>query len=56
MTRATFLEDEEALELVERTWIDENEAGFAELSVRGDLAGLHMRRIIAKRAAAEALA
>lgn len=56
MTRAVFLEDEEALELVERTWVDEDEAGYEELSVRGDLAGLHMRRIIAKRAAAEALA
>ena len=54
MTRATFLEDEEALELVERTWVEEDVAGYAELSVRGDLAGLHMRRIIADRARREA--
>lgn len=53
-TRKTFLEDEEALELVERTWTGEDVAGFKELSVRGDLAGLHMRRIIARRAAEEA--
>jgi vanillate O-demethylase monooxygenase subunit len=53
MTRATFLEDEEALELVERTWTDEAIDDFEELSVRGDLAGLHMRRLIAARAAAE---
>lgn len=54
MTRATFLEDETALELVERSWIDEDRAGYEEYSVRGDLAGLHMRRIISRRAAAEA--
>lgn len=54
MTRATFIEDEEALELVERTWIEEDEAGYRETSVRGDTAGLRMRRIIANRAAAEA--
>jgi vanillate O-demethylase monooxygenase subunit len=53
LTRATFMEDEEALELVERTWIDEDSSGYAELSVKGDLAGLHMRRIILNRALAE---
>lgn len=52
-TRATFLQDEEALELVERTWVDEDDAGYEERSVRGDIASLHMRRIIAMRAAAE---
>lgn len=53
MTRSTFTEDEFALELVERTWTDELLGDFEETSVRGDLAGLHMRRIIAARAAAE---
>jgi phenylpropionate dioxygenase-like ring-hydroxylating dioxygenase large terminal subunit len=53
MTLSTFMEDEVALELVERTWIDEDLDNFEEASVRGDLAGLHMRRIIAARAHSE---
>lgn len=53
-TRSTFLEDEAALEHVERSWIEEDSTDFAEWNVRGDRAGLHMRRIISRRAAAEA--
>lgn len=52
-TRATFTEDEVALEQVERSWIEEDVADYQELNLRGDLAGLHMRRIIANRAARE---
>ncbi|WP_313802211.1 aromatic ring-hydroxylating dioxygenase subunit alpha [Sphingobium sp.] len=48
-----FMEDEEALELVERTWTDEDLADYRELSVRGDLPGLHMRHIIFERAMIE---
>lgn len=51
-TRAVFEEDEEALEAVERTWLDEDARDYAEFSIRGDLAGLRMRRIIARRATA----
>jgi phenylpropionate dioxygenase-like ring-hydroxylating dioxygenase large terminal subunit len=53
-TRAvnTFLEDVEALERIEAIWSAEAE-DFAEISVAGDRAGLLMRRIIARRAAAE---
>lgn len=52
-TRNTFLEDEVALERIERIWIDEDNAAFEEQNLRGDLAGLYMRRIIANRAASE---
>lgn len=48
-----FMQDEEALELVEKTWTDEAVDGYQELSVRADLPGLHMRRIIFERAMAE---
>jgi vanillate O-demethylase monooxygenase subunit len=54
-TRATFLEDEQALELVERLWIDEGNSAYQEKSIKGDHAGVEMRRIIARRAAEEAL-
>lgn len=53
-TRAVFLEDEHALELVEGTWLHEELGNYTEFNIRGDLAGLHMRRIIASRAAKEA--
>lgn len=53
-TRDTFLEDEVALSLVEDTWINEGSSDYQELSVFGDRAGLLMRRIIARRAAADA--
>jgi phenylpropionate dioxygenase-like ring-hydroxylating dioxygenase large terminal subunit len=52
--RATFLEDERALECVERLWIEEGSADYQEMSIRGDHAGVEMRRIIARRAAEEA--
>jgi vanillate O-demethylase monooxygenase subunit len=52
-TRKTFLEDDEALALVEEMWINEDSSDYQELSVRGDRAGLLMRRVIARRAAAE---
>lgn len=53
IARSTFAEDEEALEKVEQTWVDEEGGEYEERSVRGDVAGLHMRRIIAERAGAE---
>lgn len=49
--RATFMEDVEALEAIERIWADEPPE-FREISVTGDRAGLLMRRIIARRAQA----
>ena len=52
-TRKTFLEDDEALALVEEMWINEDSSDYQELSVLGDRAGLLMRRVIARRAAAE---
>ena len=52
--RATFLEDDAALELVEDSWKHEDSSDYEELSVRGDRAGLQMRLIVARLAAAEA--
>lgn len=51
--RSTFLEDDAALELVEECWIKEDSSDYEELSISGDRAGLQMRRIISRRAAAE---
>lgn len=50
---ATFLEDVDALEKIETMWVDDEEPEFREFSVAGDRAGLIMRRIIARMAAAE---
>lgn len=52
-SRSTFLEDDAALELVEDCWKHEDNSDYEELSVLGDRAGLQMRLVIARRAAAE---
>lgn len=52
-TRLTFLEDDAALELVERLWIEDDNSDFEEVSVRGDRAGLQMRYAVAQRALRE---
>ncbi|PZQ22632.1 MAG: (2Fe-2S)-binding protein [Sphingopyxis macrogoltabida] len=51
--RSTFLEDDAALELVEDCWKYEDNSDFEELSILGDRAGLQMRLIVSRRAAAE---
>lgn len=56
VARSTFLEDEQALELVEDMWISDDSSQYRELNLRGDLGGLHMRRIIADRARSEVAA
>ena len=52
-SRLTFIEDEEAVEKIEHLWMSEDSSDIREMSVVGDRAGLRMRSIIARRAAAE---
>ncbi len=51
--RATFMEDDAVLELVEDCWINDDSSDYEELSILGDRAGLQMRHIISRRAAKE---
>lgn len=53
MFRDTFLQDEDALHEVEKFWMHDDDSDYSEFSVLADRAGLHMRSIVARRAAAE---